>query len=84
MSENTPIKPFGLNVLPQRTQQQAQKTVENAIGNLWEPVLSYFKENENVFSGNVAEEIRKTNINAFKIGAMLNAGNVERKLDTKF
>lgn len=84
MSENTPIKPFGLNVLSPKTQQQTQKTVESAIGNLWEPVLNYLKENDNVFSGNVAEEIRKTSVNAFKIGSMMSADSAERRLDTKF
>lgn len=70
------LKSFGLNVIPEnRTAEHTAETVESAISGLWEPILSYLKENENVFSGEVQEEISKIDSQAMRLGMMLNTGN---------
>ena len=51
-------KPFGLNVqVPTRTLKQVKDTATKAVSKLWEPVTDYFDKTDNVFSGNVQEEI---------------------------
>lgn len=57
-------RPFGLNVrVPQnpigiRTQNLIKKTLINMAMAPVQPVIDYFKDNENIFNGNVAAEIR--------------------------
>ena len=70
------IKSFGLNVIPenqQKTAEAAANSVESAISGLWEPILGYLKENENVFSGEVLNEIDKINNQAMRLGMTLNS-----------
>ena len=57
-------RPFGLNVrVPQapvvgeRTQILAQKIIKDLVMAPVKPVLDYFKNNENVFNGNISAEI---------------------------
>lgn len=71
------IKSFGLNVIPenQHTIDHAAESVESALNGLWEPILNYLKENDNVFSGEVTDEIDKMNYQAMRLGMTLNAGN---------
>ncbi len=65
---------FGFNVIsPNRTAKEAGKVVEGAIGNLWEPVLQYLENHDDVFSGAVAEKIQKTDLQTLQLGAILNA-----------
>ena len=78
------IKPFGLNVIPDRTAKQAAETVENAIGNLWSPVLDYLEKNNDIFNGNIATEIEKLNIQTMRLGMTMNEENTVRSLDTQF
>ena len=79
------IKSFGLNVIPEgdrsRTAEQTAKSVENALSSLWEPILDYLKENENVFSGAIQGEIEKTDFQAMRLGMTLNAGNPTRNIN---
>lgn len=81
------IKAFGLNVIPDRSQtgenlaSQTAKSIENAIGTLWEPVLDYLKNNENVFSGDVGAEIQKLNMQTMQLGTVVNGGNEIRNID---
>ena len=57
-------RPFGLNVrVPQnpigiRTQNLIKKTLINLAIAPVQPVIDYFKNNENIFNGSVAAEIR--------------------------
>lgn len=56
-------RPFGLNVrVPQnpigiRTQNLIQKTVKELVFGPVKPIVDYFKNNENVFNGNISTEI---------------------------
>ncbi len=77
------IKSFGLNVIPDKTRtiEQTAESVENAISGMWEPILGYLKENENVFSGQVDEEISRVNNMTMRIGMSLNQGNEVRNIN---
>ncbi len=77
------IKSFGLNVIPDRnlTKENAAKTIEHAMGALWEPVLDYLKTNENVFSGDVNAEIRRINMQTMQLGTIVNGGREIRNID---
>mgnify|MGYP005758968109 FL=1 len=85
MSTNFNVKSFGLNVIPDLRQgKQAAHTVEKAIGDMWEPVLDYLATNDNVFSGEVAKEINKINIQTMQLGTIVNADRETKNLDTQF
>ena len=85
MSTNFNIKSFGLNVIPDLKQgKHPVQSVEKAIGDMWEPVLDYLATNENVFSGEVAQEINKINIQTMQLGTIVIADRETRNLDTKF
>lgn len=86
MSTNFNVKPFGFNVMPdlKGNSKVAAQSVEKAIGNMWEPVLDYLATNENVFSGDVAKEIGKLNIQTMQLGSIVNANAEIRNLDTNF
>lgn len=76
------IKSFGLNVIPDRkTAANTAKTVENAIGAIWEPVLDYLKTNENVFSGDVGAEIQRLNMQTMQLGTIVNGSKEIRNID---
>ena len=80
------VKPFGFNVMPDLKNggQQAAKSVEKAIGNMWEPVLEYLASNENVFSGDVQKEINKINVQTMQLGMIVNGSGDKKTLDTKY
>ena len=80
------IKSFGFNVIPNKKQvanftDATEKSVENAIGTLWEPVLDYLKTNDNVFSGNVGAEIQRLNMQAMQLGTIVNGSKEIRNID---
>jgi len=77
------IKSFGLNVIPDRKGPAANtaKTIENAIGTIWEPVLDYLKTNENVFSGDVSAEIQRLNMQTMQLGTIVNGNKEIRNID---
>ncbi len=80
------IKSFGFNVIPNKQQvanftDATAKSVENAIGTLWEPVLDYLKTNDNVFSGNVGAEIQRLNMQAMQLGTIVNGSKEIRNID---
>ena len=82
------IKSFGFNVIPNKKQvanftDATAKSVENAIGTLWEPVLDYLKTNDNVFSGNVGAEIQRLNMQAMQLGTIVNGSKEIRNIDIK-
>ncbi len=85
MAENYTIKSFGLNIIPSGSDvKKMGENVEKAIGTLWDPVLDYLKENDNIFSGEVAREIEKTNIQTLNLGMAMRSSETERRLDEKF
>lgn len=77
------IKSFGFNVIPDRkmTKENAAKTIEHAMGALWEPVLDYLKTNENVFSGDVNAEINRINMQTMQLGTIVNGSREIRNID---
>ena len=72
MSEGLFNMPFGLNVrVPTRTLQEAQKTLETQVSNLWTPIFDFFEENEKVFNGDVSQMIDVYNRQTYNLGAMM-------------
>ena len=71
---NYNVQPFGLNVISPRTNQQVKESVSDAVGSLWGPVIEYFENNENVFSGDVAKEIESLNMQTMRLGMELRKG----------
>lgn len=65
---------FGLNVkVPTRTLQQAGETAGNIAGGVFEPLFTYLEENENVFSGDISQELNKTRVANFNTTAIMNS-----------
>ena len=60
--------------VPTRTLKQAKDTAQKAVSSLWEPVVDYFDKADNVFSGNVQEEINKYNRMAYSLGETMRKG----------
>ena len=76
MADGIINQPFGLNVkVPTRTMQQIKQTAEGTVGGLWDPLFSFIDDNQNVFTGNVANQIEKYNLMMFNIGAELRKGS---------
>ena len=77
------IKSFGLNVIPnrQKTIEHTAESVENAISGLWEPILGYLKENDDVFSGAVMNEIELINNQAARLNMTVNANSPRLNID---
>ncbi len=73
---NRPFKPFGLNVkVPERTLQQAGETLEGIVKAPVAPLFEFLEEHEEVFNGDVAFEINKTNAQNFTIGSAMRIEN---------
>ena len=69
-------QPFGLNVkVPTRTMHQIKQTAESTVGGLWDPLFNFIDDNQNVFTGDVANQIEKYNLMMFNIGAELRKGS---------
>lgn len=68
--------PFGLNItLPKKTLQEVQKVAQQEMGNISvNPFLEYFEENDKVFSGQVAKEIRKYQSQIYTLGQVMREG----------
>ena len=77
--ENQPIikNPFGINInIPQKTIQEIQKVAEKEIQEITvNPFIEYFEENDKVFSGEVAEEIRKYQAQMYTLGQVMREGH---------
>lgn len=77
-------RPFGLNLtLPTRTLQQAKQTAAKTVSGLWEPMFDYFEKADNVFSGNVQEEIAKYNRMAYSLGVTMRQGQPRSTFNMK-
>ena len=78
MAEQTIISknPFGLNIaLPTKTIEEVKKVakqeIENIAGN---PFVDYLEQNDKVFSGEVAKEIRKHQAQIYTLGQVMREG----------
>lgn len=77
-------QPFGLNIkIPTRTVQQGQDTINHAIGGVFEPLFNFISENQNVFTGEISEQIEKYNLMSYNTGAILRKSERQRKFDIK-
>lgn len=84
MAENFLKQTFGMNVkMPTKTIQQAQETAKGTVSQLWEPLFEFIDENQNVFNGNIANEIEKYNLMMFNLGAQLRKDNTIVSLDLR-
>ena len=83
MSEQQSIisnNPFGFNVtLPKKTIQEVKKVVEKEIADISvNPFVEYLDENDRVFSGEVAKEIRKYQAQMYTLGQVMRKGRPTR------
>ena len=77
-------RPFGLNLtMPTRTLKQAKDTAVKTVNSLWEPMVDYFEKADNVFSGNVQEEINKYNRMAYSLGVTMRKGQAKSTFNMK-
>ena len=86
MADNNNIlnQPFGLNIkVPTRTIQQGQDTINHALGGVFEPLFNFISENQNVFTGQVFEQIEKYNLMSYNTGAILRKAGEQHKFDIK-
>ena len=80
-NENSMIKnTFGLNIaLPKRTIQEVKKVVKQEFENISaNPFLNYLDENNKVFSGEVAQQIRKYQAQIYSLGQVMREGQPVR------
>ncbi len=68
--------PFGLNItLPKKTIQEVQKVAQQEMANIsLNPFIEYFEENDKVFSGQVANEIKKYQSQIYTLGQVMREG----------
>ena len=74
---------FGINIGLPKNDQRTKKAIGNAVKSLWEPVMDYLKKNEDVFSGDIAKEIDRLNIQTMNLGFIAREGEEIHRLDTK-
>lgn len=68
--------PFGLNItLPKKTIQEVTKVAQQELENISvNPFVEYLEENDKVFSGEVAGEIRKYQAQMYTLGQVMREG----------
>ena len=81
MTEQSKIisnNPFGLNVaLPSKTIEEVKKVVKQEAQNISaNPFVDYLEQNDKVFSGEVAREIRKRQSQIYTLGQIMREGQV--------
>lgn len=77
MTENFFKQPFGMNIkVPLKTIKQVEKTAEGTVSGIFEPLFNFIDSNQQVFNGNVANEIEKYNLMQYNIGAALRRDKV--------
>ncbi len=76
---------FGLNVaLPKKTIQEIQKVVKQEVENISvNPFLNYLDENNKVFTGQVAKEIRKYQAQIYNLGQVMRQGQPKTTFNIK-
>lgn len=87
---------FGMNIMststaaPDKTVlQQVGETASNMAEGVFEPLFNYLEKNEEVFSGDISEELNKMYNSRFNMEITLSAEDEARngakpKFDTKF
>lgn len=76
-------QPFGMNIrVPERTIQQVQETAGSTVNGLWGSLFNYIDENQDVFTGDVANEISKYNRLTYALGAAARDGKAKVTFDT--
>lgn len=87
MNENHIIqkKPFGFNItLPQKSLEEVKKVAVQEAENLTvNPFIEYLEENDKVFSGQVANEIRKYQSQIYSLGQVMREGQTSSSLNIK-
>ena len=68
--------PFGLNIaLPTKTIEEVKKVAKQEIENISaNPFVDYLEQNDRVFSGEVAQEIRKHQSQIYTLGQVMREG----------
>ena len=68
--------PFGLNIaLPNKTIEEVKKVVKQEALNISaNPFVDYLEQNDKVFSGEVAKEIRKHQSQIYTLGQVMREG----------
>ena len=79
MSEQSRLisnNPFGLNIaIPSKTLEDVKKVAKQEIANIsGNPFNNYLEENDKVFSGEVAREIRKQQAQIYTLGQVMREG----------
>ena len=84
MAENYSLNSgFGFNVLPKGNSSANQKEAheERNLANLFDPVGNYIDKYENVFTGNIEQQINMYSRQAMIVGMNLKAAEVKRSFD---
>lgn len=78
-------KPFGLNIaVPHKTVAEYKKVAKQEIENISvNPFLNYLDENDKVFSGEVASEIRKYQAQIYALGQTMREGQPRSTFSVK-
>ena len=78
MQENHIIQrnPFGLNIaLPKKSFEDVKKAAKKELENITvNPFIDYFAENDKVFSGEVAGQIKKYQAQIYSLGQIMREG----------
>ena len=71
--------PFGLNItLPKKTLEEIQKVAKQELENISvNPFTEYLEKNDEVFSGEVAGEIRKYQAQIYTLGQVMREGQAK-------
>ena len=77
--------PFGINIaLPKKSIQEVQKVAKQELANISvNPFLNYLDENDTVFSGEVATEIRKYQSQVYALGQVMREGQPRTTFNLK-
>ena len=78
MQDNNLIlnNPFGINIsLPKKSVDEVKKVVKKEVGNISvNPFVDYLDDNDKVFSGEVAKEIKKYQAQIYSLGQIMREG----------
>lgn len=81
---------FGFNIkVPEKTIRQVGKTAGNVAGGVFEPLFTYLEEHDNVFSGDISQELNKRRAESFNMSIILNEADEKSngpkpKFDARF
>lgn len=77
--------PFGLNItLPKKTIEEVKKVAQQEVENITlNPFVEYFEENDKVFSGQVAKEIRSCQAQIYALGQVMREGQPRSTFNVK-